>query len=259
MEILSYFKPGMIFLEPCNVRLFHFVLASIPTFIFKDKELWKFLFEASVMVFPLHVYDVILFSLMSSSPSFPIIRYRRTFASFCVSLYPCVYRAVKDRWCTLHFLESPLLVYLKETFNIRYLYILYRICFCLFTAARAIFQLSGGCHHYRWQGCKFWPMLGAQGLWAGRDLYRTTPTATRDLGLYGLVRKTGTYVPQWDSNPRRKDHQIISPDALTTAPQRRLELSGSEVHNELGSISWLPQGIPQLTRRLNYGPLTYQR
>jgi hypothetical protein len=23
----------------------------------------------------------------------------------------------------------------------------------LFTAARVIFQLSGGCHHYRWQGC----------------------------------------------------------------------------------------------------------
>jgi hypothetical protein len=87
---------------------------------------------------------------------------------------------------------------------------------CLFIAARAIFQLSGGCHHYRWQGCKFWPMLGAQGLRAGRDLYRATPTATRDLGLYGLIRKTGTYVPQWDSNPRRKDHQIIAPDALTT-------------------------------------------
>jgi hypothetical protein len=41
--------------------------------------------------------------------------------------------------------------------------------FCLFVslfiAAWAIFQLSGGCHHYRWQGCKFRPMLGAQGLW----------------------------------------------------------------------------------------------
>jgi hypothetical protein len=27
------------------------------------------------------------------------------------------------------------------------------------TATRAIFQLSGGCHHYRWQGCKFRLML----------------------------------------------------------------------------------------------------
>jgi hypothetical protein len=42
--------------------------------------------------------------------------------------------------------------------------------FVLFIAAWAIFQLSGGCHHYRWLGCKFRLMLGAQGLWAGRDL-----------------------------------------------------------------------------------------
>jgi hypothetical protein len=62
-------------------------------------------------------------------------------------------------------------------------------------------------------------MLGAQGLWAGRDLYRATPTGTRDLGLYGLIGKTGTHVPQLDSNPQRKDHQIIAPDALTTAPR----------------------------------------
>ena len=30
---------------------------------------------------------------------------------------------------------------------------------CLLMAAWAIFQLSGGCHHYRWQGRKFRPML----------------------------------------------------------------------------------------------------
>jgi hypothetical protein len=94
----------------------------------------------------------------------------------------------------------------------------------LFIAARAIFQLSGDCHHYRWLGCKFRPMLGTQGLWAGRDLYRTTPTAIRGLGLYGLIRKTGTHVPQWDSNPRSKDHQIYAPDALTTAPRGWLKL-----------------------------------
>jgi hypothetical protein len=50
---------------------------------------------------------------------------------------------------------------------------------CLFIAPLAIFQLSGGCHHYRWQGCKFRPMLSTQGLWAGRGTYRATPTATR--------------------------------------------------------------------------------
>jgi hypothetical protein len=87
------------------------------------------------------------------------------------------------------------------------------VCLCI--ATRAIFQLSVGCHHCRWQGCKFRPIFGTQGLWAGRDLYRATPTATRDLGLYGLIRKTGTHVPQWGSNPGRKDHQIFAPDALT--------------------------------------------
>jgi hypothetical protein len=53
----------------------------------------------------------------------------------------------------------------------------------LFVATWAIFQLSGGCHHYWWQGCKFRPMLGTQGLRAGRGLYRAAPTATQGLGF----------------------------------------------------------------------------
>jgi sorbitol-specific phosphotransferase system component IIC len=32
-------------------------------------------------------------------------------------------------------------------------------------------------------------------------LFRVTPAVTRNLGLYGLIRRTGTHVPQWDSNP----------------------------------------------------------
>jgi hypothetical protein len=40
-------------------------------------------------------------------------------------------------------------------------------------------------HHYRWRAAKFRPMLGAQGLWAGNDLYRATPAVTRDLGFSG--------------------------------------------------------------------------
>jgi hypothetical protein len=39
----------------------------------------------------------------------------------------------------------------------------------------------------------------------------STPTATRDLGLYGLIEKTDTHVPLWDLNPRRKDQQIFTP------------------------------------------------
>jgi hypothetical protein len=47
-------------------------------------------------------------------------------------------------------------------------------------------------HHCRWRATKFRPtcMLGAQGLWARRDLYRATPTVTRDLDFSGLIRRT---------------------------------------------------------------------
>jgi hypothetical protein len=34
---------------------------------------------------------------------------------------------------------------------------------------------------------------------------------TWDLGLSGLIRRTGTHVPQWDSNPQCKDHQKVVP------------------------------------------------
>jgi hypothetical protein len=38
-------------------------------------------------------------------------------------------------------------------------------------------------HHCRWKAAKFRPMLGAQGHWAGRDLYCAKPVVTRDLGF----------------------------------------------------------------------------
>jgi hypothetical protein len=44
--------------------------------------------------------------------------------------------------------------------------------------------------HCRW---KFRPTLRAQGLWAGRDLYRTTPLVTRDLGFSALIRRTASF------------------------------------------------------------------
>jgi hypothetical protein len=39
------------------------------------------------------------------------------------------------------------------------------------------------------------PMLGAQGLWTGRDLYRATPAVhmTRGLGFSGLTRRTAPF------------------------------------------------------------------
>jgi hypothetical protein len=48
-------------------------------------------------------------------------------------------------------------------------------------------------HHCRWRAAKFRPMLGAQGLWAGRDLYRATPAVTRGLGFSGLIRRTAPF------------------------------------------------------------------
>jgi hypothetical protein len=52
------------------------------------------------------------------------------------------------------------------------------------------FSLIWRRHHCRWRAAKFRPMLGAQGLWAGRDLYRATPTVTRGLGFSGLIRRS---------------------------------------------------------------------
>jgi hypothetical protein len=40
------------------------------------------------------------------------------------------------------------------------------------------------------KGCELRPMLSIQGLCAGRDLYRATPTVARDLGFSGHIRRT---------------------------------------------------------------------
>jgi hypothetical protein len=52
------------------------------------------------------------------------------------------------------------------------------------------FSLIWRRHHYRWRAAKFRPILGAQGPWGGRDLYRATHAATRGLGFSGLIRRT---------------------------------------------------------------------
>jgi hypothetical protein len=48
-------------------------------------------------------------------------------------------------------------------------------------------------HHYRWRAAKFRSMLGAQGLWVRRDLYRATPAVTRDLGFSGFIQRTAPF------------------------------------------------------------------
>jgi hypothetical protein len=48
-------------------------------------------------------------------------------------------------------------------------------------------------HHCRWRTAKCRSILGAQGLFAGRDLYRATPAVTWGLGFYGLIRRTAPF------------------------------------------------------------------
>jgi hypothetical protein len=48
-------------------------------------------------------------------------------------------------------------------------------------------------YHYLWKAAKFKPTLGAQDLWAGRDLYRVTPAVTRGLDFFGLIQKTAPF------------------------------------------------------------------
>jgi hypothetical protein len=49
------------------------------------------------------------------------------------------------------------------------------------------------CHHCKWRAAKFRPMLGTQGLCAGRDLYCDTPAVTRGFGFSGLTRRTALF------------------------------------------------------------------
>jgi hypothetical protein len=55
------------------------------------------------------------------------------------------------------------------------------------------FSLIWRHHHCWWRAAKFRPMLGAQGLWAGRDLYRATPAMTPSLSFSGLIRRTAPF------------------------------------------------------------------
>jgi hypothetical protein len=52
---------------------------------------------------------------------------------------------------------------------------------------------------------KFRPMLGAQGLWTGRDLYRATPTVTRGLGFSCLFRRTAPLSHSYDTQGDAED------------------------------------------------------
>jgi hypothetical protein len=66
-------------------------------------------------------------------------------------------------------------------------------CHNLFYDPLKNFSLIWRHHHYQWRATKFRAMLGAQGIWAGRDLYRATSAVTRGLSFSGLIRSTAQF------------------------------------------------------------------
>jgi hypothetical protein len=81
----------------------------------------------------------------------------------------------------------------RRFFFLIFLVFLWLIDYLLFYVPLKNISLIWRRHHCRWRAAKFRPMLGAQGLWAGRDLYRATPAVTRDLGFSGLIRRTAPF------------------------------------------------------------------
>jgi hypothetical protein len=64
---------------------------------------------------------------------------------------------------------------------------------CGFTSRSRFFSFIWRRLHHRWRAVKFRPLLGAQDLWAGRNLYRATPAVTRSSGFSGLIRRTALF------------------------------------------------------------------
>jgi hypothetical protein len=54
-------------------------------------------------------------------------------------------------------------------------------------------------NHCRWKAAKLRPMLSAQNLWAGRDLYRAAPVVTNGFGFSGPPHLVAHYDKQGDT------------------------------------------------------------
>jgi hypothetical protein len=58
----------------------------------------------------------------------------------------------------------------------------------IFTFNSKKFSLIGRRHHCQWRATNFRPMLVAQGLWVGSDLYCATPAVKRGLVFSGYIQ-----------------------------------------------------------------------
>jgi hypothetical protein len=65
--------------------------------------------------------------------------------------------------------------------------------YLLFYVPLKNFSLIWRRHDRRWSVAKFRPVLDAQGLWTGRDLYRATPAVKRGLSFSSLIRRTAQF------------------------------------------------------------------
>jgi hypothetical protein len=106
-----------------------------------------------------------------------------------------IWNAIAAHSCPNFFMDFQLLYRYQVYFYSWYCYWMLDLLTYLFTVLRPIknFLLIWRCHHCRWRASKFWPMLGAQGLWVGRDLYRATPAVTWDVGFYDLIWRTAPF------------------------------------------------------------------
>jgi hypothetical protein len=68
-----------------------------------------------------------------------------------------------------------------------------------FYVSLKIFSLIWRRHHCQLRATKIRSLLGAQGLWAGRDLYRAIPAVNGDLSFPGLIRRTAPLVASYDA------------------------------------------------------------
>jgi hypothetical protein len=101
------------------------------------------------------------------------------------------FSALTDMYSDIVVYRLTFILTFQSIFDIS-VYIDWLIIYC-FTSRSRNFSLIWRRHHCRWRAAKFRPMLGAQGLWAGRDLYCATPAVTRDLCFSGLIQRTAPF------------------------------------------------------------------
>lgn len=81
------------------------------------------------------------------------------------------------------------------------------IVYCLTSLSR-IFHSYGVATACWWSAANFVLYSALRAIEQGGIFFVLAPTATRDLSLWGLIRRTSLHVPQWDSNTQRKEQLL---------------------------------------------------